>query len=105
MTRTKILIGIGILVVVCLILLKVIHWLEDKFELDEYYGEDRIIKDASGRERHVKVTSAEGVRRQRRMENLIIWLHRFVMVMLVGILCTSLWWFWIVLGWYIQSPW
>lgn len=105
MTRTKILIGIGILVVVCLILHKVTNWLESKFDLSEYYGEDRIIKDASGIERHVKVTSAEGVRRQRRMENLIYWLHYLLRAMLVGILCTSPWWFWIVLGWYIQSPW
>ena len=105
MTRTKILIGIGILVVVCLILHKVIHWLEDKFELDEYYGEDRIIKDASGIERHVKITSPEEVRRQRRMENLIYWLHELLTVMLVGILGTSPWWFWLVLGWFIESPW
>ena len=105
MTRTKILIGLGILVLVCLVLRKVLYWTESKFDQSQNYGEDRIIKDACGRERHVKVTSAEGVRRQRRMENLIYWLHELLTVMLVGILGTSPWWFWLVLGWFIESPW
>lgn len=107
MTRAKILIGLGILVLVCLVLRKVLYWLEDKLTLSQdNIGEVRIIKDASGIERHVKVISVEELRRHKRKEELIYWLYSiFLALTLGGLSATAYWWIWIVLGWFIQSPW
>jgi len=53
--------------------------------------------------RNIKYTSAEDVRRENRRNERNYWLYSLVMAVLVGILATSLWWGWVLLGLFIES--
>lgn len=53
--------------------------------------------------RNIKYTSAEEVRREERRKDAAYWLYSLVMAVLVGILATSLWWGWVLLGLFIES--
>ena len=53
--------------------------------------------------RNIKYTGAEDVRRENRRNERNYWLYSLVMAVLVGILATSLWWGWVLLGLFIES--
>lgn len=53
--------------------------------------------------RNIKYTSAEDVRRENRRNERNYWLYSLAMAVLVGILATSLWWGWVLLGLFIES--
>ena len=54
-------------------------------------------------ERHEKYTSPEEVRRENRRKERNYWLYSLLMAVLVGILATSLWWGWVLLGLFIEA--
>lgn len=53
--------------------------------------------------RNIKYTGAEDVRRENRRNDRYYWLYSLVMAALVGILATSPWWFWVLLGLFIEA--
>ena len=54
-------------------------------------------------ERHIKYTAAKDVRRENRRKNTMYWLYSALMAVLVGIMATSPWWFWLLLGLFIEA--
>ena len=54
-------------------------------------------------ERHEKYTSPEEVRRENRRKERNYLLYSLLMAVLVGILATSLWWGWVLLGMFIEA--
>ena len=61
------------------------------------------MKGTCNMKRNIKYTSAEDVRRENRRNERNYWLYSLVMAVLVGILATSLWWGWVLLGLFIES--